>query len=1032
VVKIQKVQPTTTVSPSSTAARMGVVDVAVPNITGITQPISDSLNTFGEAQAKLYDANWMNDYEYNTGMWLNNKVNDALLSGENPNLEQFTTESYAYNESILSNAPERLKIAADGWFQQKFITSFEILREQSNNITYSENRNKFDVWYNNIGIDAELEYMNIARSASNPQVAMDMIHEYNGTVLTKLLGSLKSRYEALEPFSQGAMNSADLKVKELQILKQLETSRINAITAAFYQNVNVQDPEEMAAANLAHANFQNDYILNKNNARGVNYDVFTSETGVSVGEEVMNEVITQNNQYVAKIQGNNLIKKAEQDSSEAVSNYSLVEEIETSLSDLKSFNGKFDIFITKEGPAGNFTRTVTFDEMKAYLTNPDGLNLKITDAKIQKLVSLNNAKYKTSQVFFESLENLIETQFQNSETRMSFAINEKLSDDEITLMGGKDNIMDSYYNTIFKNFGYQDTINFYDNADEATMETIAKVFQYEEYIPKGYSDWLNSFGPIQILQMETENITEMMSNRLPTFEFLTGGGYTKPEGMSEDTFKFYQAASQYKQEGIPMNIISQMMKQKAERSKDDTNTIVSNNRDFVSGLEENDLKNFFIESMLDMWKVRFGPDGEQASSIEKGFYSYKFFGAVPARDQAQAYEQAKKFYEDNQPYVESIILERAMQYFEYLSEPLDDDEQRKIRFEKSLMYALNSLEKDNFGMTSFMDNVPGTSFRFMGVEQEHDNIKKKDIQASLAAFTYNNLTRILEDPNHELYEQLSDQFTIPNGEISIPSLEKINELIENGNIYLLYREDGGMGKAANYDVVVQNSGTGYLEPENFDSINTISFDGAAFNPNIYTAGGMLTIDNLRKNVQLAQSKEYGQIDFLNAFEAQFIAPVSVWFAEKAGEIDIEENYVELLAELYADDSFYKYSQFQNFYKDKNFNTEVDKTYLFNNINSSMNEILNIDPKKYNNATKNRVFDYVNEKFGNFNGFQKAFFSRILLDNPELNKQEFENAVYQSDKQYFRNLYTNESIHSFFDYFFKPELLSQKAKEIVNE
>ena len=100
MVKIQKINPTTTVSPSSTAARMGVVDVAVPNIGGITQPISDSLNTFGEAQAKLYDANWMNDYEYNTGMWLNNKVNEALLSGENPNLEQFTTESYAYNESI--------------------------------------------------------------------------------------------------------------------------------------------------------------------------------------------------------------------------------------------------------------------------------------------------------------------------------------------------------------------------------------------------------------------------------------------------------------------------------------------------------------------------------------------------------------------------------------------------------------------------------------------------------------------------------------------------------------------------------------------------------------------------------------------------------------------------------------------------------------------------------------------------------------------------------------------------------------------
>ena len=254
MVKITKIQPTQTVSPSSTAARMGVVDVSVPSISNITNTIANSLNTFGEAQAKLYDANWMNDYEFNTGMYVNEKVNNIIMSGQNPNLEEFTTEMNAYNDSVLANAPERLKIAANSYFQQKFISSFEVLREQSNTITFNENKDKFDVWYNNIIQDAEYNFFNIARTASSPTEALSLIHEYSGTVLTKALGSLKGRYEALEPFSGGSMNGADLKLKELAILEQVEIARVNAITAAFYQNVDVQNPDEMAAANLAHAN----------------------------------------------------------------------------------------------------------------------------------------------------------------------------------------------------------------------------------------------------------------------------------------------------------------------------------------------------------------------------------------------------------------------------------------------------------------------------------------------------------------------------------------------------------------------------------------------------------------------------------------------------------------------------------------------------------------------------------------------------------------------------------------------------------
>ena len=105
MVKISKVSPTTTVSPSSTASRMGVVSVSVPSISTITGTVADQLNSIGEAQAKLYDANWMNDYEFNTGMYINNKVSEIIQSGENPNLEAFTTEMTAYNDSVLANAP---------------------------------------------------------------------------------------------------------------------------------------------------------------------------------------------------------------------------------------------------------------------------------------------------------------------------------------------------------------------------------------------------------------------------------------------------------------------------------------------------------------------------------------------------------------------------------------------------------------------------------------------------------------------------------------------------------------------------------------------------------------------------------------------------------------------------------------------------------------------------------------------------------------------------------------------------------------
>jgi len=1019
VVKITKIQPTQTVSPSSTAARMGVVDVSVPSISNITNKIADSLNTFSEAQAKLYDANWMNDYEFNTGMYVNEKVNNIIMSGENPNLEQFTTEMNAYNDSVLANAPERLKIAANSYFQQKFISSFEVLREQSNTITFNENKDKFDVWYNNIIQDAEYNFFNIARTASSPTEALSLIHEYSGTVLTKALGSLKGRYEALEPFSGGSMNGADLKLKELAILEQVEIARVNAITAAFYQNVDVQNPDEMAAANLAHANWQNDYILNKNNTRGVNFDVFEDATGVKVGEEIMNKVITANNQYLAKIQNNNLVKKTKEDGSSAVTDYSLVNTIEKQLGQLNTFSGQYDLFVTTEGPPGqNYTKPLNFNEMKSFFELQD---VKVTDAKIQKLVNLNEAKYKTRKLYNLGAGKLIDGQFQDPETKVSFLVDQMLSDEQITAMGGKEVIMDGYYNTIFSNFGYTDTVEFYNTLPENELETLSKVFQYENYIPKGYQNWFASLGPVQILQMETDNITEQLNKKLPTFDFVTAGGFVQPKGMSDDVWKFYSVASEYRAEGIPLSIISQMMKKKSERSKEVQNAINSSNQDYIQEFVIGNEKEYFVNAMLEMWKVNYTAEGEPAASTDKGVYSYKLFGAVLPRDEAAAKFALKEYFDKNQPYVEALISQKTQEYFGYLSEEFDDDNQKKIRFERSIMYAFNGMDKAHFGNTEFMDNVPGTSYRYMPVEKEHKSLENTDIKLAMAAYTYNNLSRILQDPNHELFEVVQDQFTLPNETVELPTIEKVIELIESGNIYLVYREDGGSGTMANYDVVVSNSGTGYLEPDNFDRLNKITFDGRPFNPTIYTGGGLLTKSNLINRYEQEFSREYGQAGFLDSIEERFIAPIVIWSQDKFGDLNVEANMAKLYQQLYEDDSFYKYNTFQNTYKTSEFNTKEDRIELFKEINNGMNELLETVPVPYSEELTTKTFDYVNEQYFNQSGITKAFLSRVLLDNPNIDKEALFNAVESGDKDFFKALYNNPNIDSYFDFFFKPDI-----------
>jgi hypothetical protein len=367
-----------------------------------------------------------------------------------------------------------------------------------------------------------------------------------------------------------------------------------------------------------------------------------------------------------------------------------------------------------------------------------------------------------------------------------------------------------------------------------------------------------------------------------------------------------------------------------------------------------------------------------------------------------------------------MIQQNTLTYFNSISTDSDSLDQKEQRFQQSIRFALNNLNKGNYGNTKFMDNVSGSTYMFMPIEKEHKNIKSDDIEMALTAYAYNNISQILGDVNHPMYEQLTDQFTTKDNKVKIPSVEQIQNLIKNGNIYLVYREDGGTGRNANYDMVIANSGTGYLEPDNFDSLNKVSFDGASFNPNEYTLDGVLTMDYLTNQLQQEFALNYGQAGVFDKAENILLAPLVIYAQDRFGDLNIAQNYVNMLLEVNNNPEAKLYTSFQRDHQDQKFNTQEDRMAAYNIINEGMNKLLNTYPITYDQDMLNETFDFVAKEYYNQPPITKAFLSKVLLDYPNIDKKEFRKAVISGDKEYFRNLYNSEILDPYFTFFFIPQ------------
>lgn len=272
---------------------MGVVDVYTPNISQMFNVVSDTLNTLGENQIKILDAKWQNNFETQTSQYINNKLNSILQSGKKPDLDKFQEENKSYIEGVLSNVPERLSINAKAYYDQKNISAFEILRKQANKIEYKENYDAYEMNVLNELNNFDNFLTNIYDTSENSEEIFDAIDSYSANELSLFLGSHSEKYDSLIALSNFELSTVDKVKAEQSLLKEIESKRVNAIIKGFYKNVDSSNVAETSEADLRAGVFLRNYALDEGGVRGVNYSVFKDETGNSIGQVVIDEVVNE-------------------------------------------------------------------------------------------------------------------------------------------------------------------------------------------------------------------------------------------------------------------------------------------------------------------------------------------------------------------------------------------------------------------------------------------------------------------------------------------------------------------------------------------------------------------------------------------------------------------------------------------------------------------------------------------------------------------------------------------------------------------
>lgn len=981
--EIQRTRRTSMVTPSSTAARMGVVDVYTPNLSQMTNVVADTMNTLAENQVKVLDAKWQNQFETETNKYFSNKVNSILQSGEKPDLTKFQEETDGYINGVLAGVPERLSINAESFYNQKNLNAFEILRKQANVMEYNENTALYGEWLNQSLASFDDHIAQLQLTTQSPQEMIDGIDAYSGNDLTQLLGSHGEKFDAIIALSGGKKTDIDKKAAELLLLQSVEQKRVNAIVSSFFQNVDPTDVESYNAASIAAEEYLSNYLNNQGGVRGVNYDVFEDETGRKVGAEVVESIVDNGVKTRNRIQNLNADRIANTEAENKLAIKQQYNDIKDYLKDLTSP----EVLMSNEGMPLNA------EDIKQQFG--------FTDTQSIALADLNKNKFTMIDMFRKSKLNDIP---------LSNLLKDSQYEEAITAMGGEKKVIRMFY----ESEGYQDNVETYQKElNDPELAKILTNYRENKAVPEGFSSFLSTLNDVEITDMGVGDLANRINETYRLWDYVSDGGSLDIKGIDEDTISLMKQVDFLRRDGFDFVKIASSLKKDIEiigsdagvKTKKVNNWLAENPVNVTDALSQ------LLSSNVEDYKQLHLDGVDMAGTNESGAYTTEFSPMIPDNffvdpeifgidlatgDITPAMIMSK---------VSSFLTAASMssdvkddfnriykKAFTDLVMPGDNDSILEKKSKQATFNTFKLMANQGYGFSKYMSSDGEVSFEKFSVQNVHNLVGEDELRNSLVYYITDQIKSYEDNDETDLLMQLG--FVNEDNEYERPSVQQLAEMIDNGVFYLEWNGNEDTKENISYNVVFNNYEDVLGRASAITSLPTFTFKGNDdFNPTNITGG--ISLDYVKEKISSDVLLDLG-LDGKVGETLKKVFDVGVVGYDIGTKIEsgplsfLDKKYIKEL-QKYNDDTQLQLSMEIN----KKFNaalsdaTPVDQMNNFKLLYRTMYNITQDAPPNviYDEKKAFDITSYVGEQYENYNAYQKALVSELLYTFPNVDRDK---------------------------------------------
>lgn len=985
------------VTPSSTAARMGVVDVYSPDVSRMFGAVSDTINTLAENQVKVLDAKWQNNFETETTKYLNNKLQSILKSGEKPDLEKYQEEADGYINGVLAGVPERLSINAESFYNQKNLNAFETLRKQANIFEYKEltesYENNLDTSLSNI--DSYIQ--NLSMTSQSPQEFIDSLDQYYATEVTQFLSSHGEKYNALMIGSNFKLNDSDKRKSEEGLMLSVEGKRVNAVVKSYFQNIDPTDTDQINKAETEAQLFLRNYSLNEGGVRGVNYEIFEDETGRKIGQEIIDQVVKSGVGELNTAKSLNLDASANSKASNKIAQSKLYNQTTTNVKDLT--NG-FSL-INQDGGLMDADEIV------------DVYGFTATQAV--KLETLNNSKVKIIDMLREAktTDKPLYQLLENS----SYA-------DAVSDLGGQDEIIRQYYEV---DLGLSDDIESYQtDINDINLQTMLTEVYKNQVAPPGFIAFLNTSTNEPFLkESNVSDIAEAVFNGYRTWNVATDSGTVEIKNIPANVSKIMKDVHTQKELGNNFNQIAANLKKNADLTGSEKSSLTRKTNSYLekNPIDVGDLIYEVYQSQSENYKKVILGDrdviGNEDSTVDGyapmlpnswfqtwlglplGDYPGVGVGIDPLTlinkglNKLSAAQYGDEF--------EDVFRNYHDRAFRNSVSFGDTDEALEKKSFAAGFEAMKNMSADGYGYSSFMSPDGEGSFQKYAIESV-TSMDERNLRNTAAGYI---LGQIMNYENAGDIDRLIDYgFVDFDGEYLRPNSKEVLEMLEDGKFYFTWNEvdpvsEDGKPKSNNvrFNLFYNNYEDLKGRPANVTSDPQFQFNNTDyFDPNYYTND----VDINKMKASLVE--DAGKLLPEDSVIGKWVTEKSTAglgliydFATKIKPGDrkniFDKGMVDEIAALESDYNFKLGRELRNKLGSYSYETDTDKMELFNNYYRNMNIAKDgfVPPIPFDVDKAQTIINEVDSTFEQLDGFTKTIISESLYSN-DIDKNDLFKAI----------------------------------------